>query len=460
VVILFYLNFIEIKWNHLNTILFHKIFMRKIWLITVDMGYGHQRAAYSLADLAYERVITANSDKIVSTQEKKQWNKFEVFYNTISKLKSIPLIGEKLWNIYDRLQAITPIYPFRDLSKPNFGALYIEKLIKKGFLKSIIEYTECKNLPLVSTFFATTVAAGYYNQNKVYCIVTDTDINRVWVPTNPKKSKIIYLAPTDNSVKRLAAYGVSKKNIFFTGFPLPKENFGKDHRIVKHDLGNRLINLDPNKIHINRYLPVIKKLLGNHFKLKSKRVLTLTYAVGGAGAQKEIGKEIIISLKKKIKQHKIKLILISGTCIEVYQYFLKIVEDNNLHKEIGKYIILQNTLDKKVYFEEFNDYLRITDILWSKPSEISFYSALGLPIIMAPPIGYHEKLNKKWLMRIGSGIDQEDPKYCNEWLFEWIEKGILAEAAWEGYLEAPKYGTENIEKIIFAKDKSKVKLKY
>ena len=274
--------------------------MKKIWLITVDMGYGHQRAAYPLTNLAYERVITANSDEIVSKSEQKQWHKFEAFYNTISKIKSIPLIGEKLWNLYDRLQEISPIYPFRDLSKPNLGTLYIEKLIKKGFLKSIIEYTQSKNLPLVSTFFATTIAAGNNKKNKVYCIVTDTDINRVWVPKNPKKSKIIYLAPTDNSVKRLNAYGVPKKNIFFTGFPLPKENLGKNLEIVKHDLGNRLINLDPNKIHINRYLPVIKKLLGKSFKLKSKGVLTLTYAVGGAGAQKEIGRDIIISLKRKI----------------------------------------------------------------------------------------------------------------------------------------------------------------
>jgi hypothetical protein len=29
------------------------------WVITVDMGYGHQRAAYPLKDIAYERIITA-----------------------------------------------------------------------------------------------------------------------------------------------------------------------------------------------------------------------------------------------------------------------------------------------------------------------------------------------------------------------------------------------------------------
>ena len=29
---------------------------KKAWVISVDMGYGHQRAAYPLKDIAYERI--------------------------------------------------------------------------------------------------------------------------------------------------------------------------------------------------------------------------------------------------------------------------------------------------------------------------------------------------------------------------------------------------------------------
>ncbi len=61
---------------------------------------------------------------------------------------------------------------------------------------------------------------------------------------------------------------------------------------------------------------------------------------------------------------------------------------------------------------------------------------------------------------MGSGLEQENPKYTNEWLFDWLKKGILAESAWEGFTEAPKYGTYNIEKLIFSKDNQSVKLKY
>ena len=37
----------------------------KAWIISVDMGYGHDRAAFPLKDIAYRRIITANNDRII-----------------------------------------------------------------------------------------------------------------------------------------------------------------------------------------------------------------------------------------------------------------------------------------------------------------------------------------------------------------------------------------------------------
>jgi hypothetical protein len=94
--------------------------------------------------------------------------------------------------------------------------------------------------------------------------------------------------------------------------------------------------------------------------------------------------------------------------------------------------------------------LHTTDILWSKPSEISFYTGLGLPIIIAPPIGAHEHYNRKWLVEMGSGFPQENPEYTDEWLTDWLESGRLAEGAFEGFMEAPNLGTYNIEDVVFS----------
>ena len=120
---------------------------------------------------------------------------------------------------------------------------------------------------------------------------------------------------------------------------------------------------------------------------------------------------------------------------------------NSFSKYITKFSSRFFTL--KEYFEKFNDCLHCTDILWTKPSELVFYTALGLPIIMTRPLGAHEYYNERWINQIGGGFTQLDPRYADEWLFDWVNDGILAEAAWEGFMEAPKFGVYEIEKILF-----------
>ena len=433
---------------------------RKAWVISVDMGYGHQRAAYPLKDIAYERIITANSDKIVTEKEKKVWKRFQRFYEGVSRFRSIPVVGNLFWKIYDYFQSISPYYPRRDLSKPTIVSGRMHRLIRKDFVKSVVDYTMKKDIPFVSTFFAPAIAAAHMKRKDVYCVVTDTDINRIWVPEDPKKEKLYYLTPTEHSTRRIISYGVPGERVFFTGFPLPKENLGKNLEILKQDLGHRLPNLDPNKIYLTRYKETIKKQLGRYYKTKSNHPLTLTYVVGGAGAEKEIAESILRSLRNKIKKHEIRINLVAGTRLEIEQYFRSIIDELNLSKEMGKYVNTQCAITKAEHFKEFNELLHTTDILWTKPSELSFYTALGLPIIIAPPLGSHEVLNQDWLVKMGTGIPQENPNYTDEWLFEWLNKGILSESAWEGFTEAPKYGTYNIEKIIFSRDKKKVKLRY
>ena len=59
-----------------------------------------------------------------------------------------------------------------------------------------------------------------------------------------------------------------------------------------------------------------------------------------------------------------------------------------------------------------------------------------------------EKYNRGWLLAIGAGVDSLDPRYVDEWLFDWLDSGWLAEAAMEGFLDAPKMGTYHIENIV------------
>ena len=422
---------------------------KKAWVVTADMGYGHQRAAYPLKDMAYGDIINANSDKMISAQEKKNWNTSTSFYEWISRMSGVSRMGTFFFDLFDKLQKIDPYYPRAPNTKPSKAVKYLEKQIKKGLCKGLIKYVEKKNIPFVTTFYIPAIAADFYKLPKIYCVITDTDMNRVWVPRDPSSSRIIYLAPCQHAVNRLISYGVKPKQIILTGFPLPKECIGENSEIAKKALARRIVNLDPKRVFIKAHLAQIMSVLGADFRIDAKsNPQTITFVVGGAGAQKEIGSELMISLKKKIREEKIRFVLAAGTHFDVKQYFEDEAEKAGLKKYYGKSLIILAEMKKRNYFEKFSKILNETDILITKPSEMSFYSGLGIPIVMLPPIGAQEGWNRKWLSEIGAGIDQENPKYASDWIEEWLSDGRLADRALNGFVHAPRMGTYEIEKIV------------
>ncbi|MFA6422655.1 MAG: hypothetical protein WCV92_04625 [Candidatus Buchananbacteria bacterium] len=433
----------------------------KAWVVTVDMGYGHQRAAYPLKTIAYGKIITANNYFGIPKGDRAIWQGTRAFYEFISRFKRIPLIGGAAFDLYDKFQAIPDFYPKRDLSKSNLQLSQTYNLFKKHqWGKHLFDKLAKKPIPLVTTFFVTSMMAEYYNYpGDIYCILCDADISRTWVPPKPQNSRIIYLASNKRVEERLRLYGVRQEKIFLTGFPLPEENVGHDLNIIKNDLGERLIQLDPEKIYINQYKKTLQSKLKGALRLRPIRPITITFCVGGAGAQRELGVEIVRSLHNEIRNNKIKINLVAGINKEVAKFFREEISKFRLGKIGKKNIRIVFETSKQIYFSRFNRILRNTDILWTKPSELSFYCAMGLPIIIAPPIGSQELFNQKWLQSIGAGINQEDPRYTNEWLMDWINSGWLADAAMQGFTEAPKFGTYNVDKIVFHHFKETKKFK-
>ena len=425
---------------------------KKAWLISVNMGYGHQRTAFALRDLAFGgKNINANDYENILKADRNTWEATRKGYEAVSSFKRFPLIGNFVFSIMDYFQRILSFYPKRNLSSPNFQLKQNFNLIKKGWGRDLIEKLKSQSpkLSFISTFFTPAFAAEYFNYpGEIFCVVCDADISRAWAPLEPSKSRIKYFAPTERVVERLKLYGVKPANIFFTGYPLPEENIGgQDMEILKEDLKFRLLNLDPQKKYFFKYKGLIKEKLGD-LPEKSDHPLTLMFAVGGAGAQKEIPIKILKKLSGRIKNREIKIILVAGIKEKIRNGFIKNVHNLKLEKFLNKGIDI--IFEKKIedYFEKFNQALRKTDILWTKPSELSFYSALGLPIIIAPTIGSQEDFNKRWLLKSGFGISQENPDYLEDWLFDWISRGYLAEAAMQAFVKGEQLGVSKIKKII------------
>jgi hypothetical protein len=425
---------------------------KQAWVVSADMGYGHDRAAHALEEMAYKDIITANRYPGIPKLDKKLWRETRRIYETISRLKPVPFLGPLLFEAMDRFQEIPAFYPRRDLSAPNLQIRAMYNLIERGLGRDLTEKMMKRRLPMISTFPLPAFAAEYHGYTEdIYIVVCDTDMARAWVPLDPKRSKIKYFAPNGRVVERLKLYGVRPEHIFLTGFPLPKTLVGGPRGdVVRNDLAKRICHLDPNGIFLSRYTSVLQNALGVRrceMKLR-KNPVTVTFSVGGAGAQKHLGLEIAKSLSKNIKRKNIKLVLVAGTRQEVGEYFLKGLKKIGLSKEIGKGVHVFFEKDRKDYFHGFDHILRTTDILWTKPSELSFYTGLGIPIIISPPVGSQEDFNKLWLIDVGGGIEQYEAATCNEWLQDWIDAGGLARMAWNGYIEAPTHGAYRIQSIV------------
>jgi len=423
---------------------------KRAWVVSVNMGYGHARTAYALKNIAEGGIVSANDYEDIPSADRRIWGTSRKFYESISKLHDFPIIGGAMFHAYDQFQKIYPLYPYRDLSRANPQVRQMYGLIRSGWGRHLIEKLSKNPLPLFTTFFTVAFMAEEFGYpGEIYCIICDADVSRAWAPLNPRQSRIYYCASTERVVKRLQEYGVKKDRIIFTGYPLPQENIGEhDEEIVKKDLGRRLLNLDPERKYLDEYAPLVKAHLGK-IPGSSGHPLTLVFAVGGAGVQSSLGIAIVKSFRRALRDKKIKIVLIAGTHEHVKNYFESRVREEGMSSG-GQIQILYDSNGYE-YFRKFNEALRATDVLWTKPSELSLYSALGIPVLIAHPIGSQEEFNSRWLSEIGAGVLPKGSAYAHEWFFDYLKSGIFARAAMQGFVEGNREGTRAIEKIVRSK---------
>ena len=422
----------------------------RAWVVTAEMGLGHQRAAHTLSHLAEGGVLTAGTPETTDEDEARFWRRLTWSYEVLSRTKGIPLVGRALFGALDSLLRIPPFYPLRDLSHPSFNNFIVDHLIRQGLGKSLVERLRSRPLPLISTFYAPCLVADRARAEHIYCVICDADLNRVWVASNVKESRIRYFAPCGRVMRRLRQYGVPDERIFITGFTLPQENIGgPGMETLKADLLARLGRLDPQGRFTSVYGSTVRELLGNTPEPSDGRErVTVTFAVGGAGAQTDIGLMLAHGLKDGILDRRFRLVLVAGVNRVVETVFREFISRTGLAPMLGDGVLIVREDSKPAYFDRFNALMRETDILWTKPSELSFYSALGIPIVMAPSIGSQEDKNNRWLMDKGCALPQYTPRLALEWLTDMMKDGVLAEKALSGFIKNRKLGVFKIEEVL------------
>jgi len=414
-------------------------------VVAVDMGYGHLRAARPLARLLGTEVAQVDRPPLAGPEEQRLWAGVRRAYEWTSRVSQLPGVGRPFRWLLDAITDIPHLYPYRDLSAPSQGALAQERLLRRGLGRGLAERLRQTQAPLLTTFYSPAIAADRAGLNNVFCVVTDSDVNRVWAPLAPARTGIRYLAPTQRVARRLRAYGVPGHRITFTGFPLPHELVGGPHLpALARNLAARLVRLDPTGEFRRAFRGELAHFLGPLPAEEEGKPPLVVFAVGGAGAQAELPRRFLPSLRPALESGRLRLALVAGVRREVAARFQAALAEARLEAAPGRAVEILLGRDLDDYFDRFDALLARADLLWTKPSELVFYAALGLPLLCAPPLGVHERYNRRWVGEAGAGLRQRDPRFAWQWLSDWIEDGTLAAAAWSGFQRLPKFGAYQV----------------
>jgi hypothetical protein len=415
-------------------------------VVAIDMGYGHLRPAHAVAELLGAEVFEADRPPLAGDDERRSWARTRSLYGGVSRTSQLPFIGKPLRALLEAVTAIPSPYPRRDLSNPTFGTRMLQRHIERGLGAGLVARLRETGAPLVTTFYAPALAAAHPRSERVFCIVTDTDVNRVWVPTRPREGRIHYLVPSHRARRRLATYGVPKEDIELTGYPLPHALLGgPELPVLRATLRERLVRLDPRGSFRRELGRDVDHFLGGLPDRASGAPL-LTFAVGGVGAQAGLVETFLPGLAPLVRRERLRIALVAGVREDVRERLVAAVSAADLASHPGVEILFEPTFP--AYLAAFNALLARTDILWTKPSEMTFFGALGLPLVFSWPVGDHERYNRRWAVEQGVGLRQHDPRFAGEWLREWLKDGTLAAAAWSGFMRLPKFGLYRIVEAI------------
>jgi hypothetical protein len=418
-------------------------------IVAVEMGYGHLRPAHALADFLGGSVLEADRAPLAGADEQRTWARARRHYERLTRLSQLPLVGRPLSPLLGLLTAIPPLYPARDLSNPTWPVHVVDRMAARGLGRGLVEHLRATATPLLTTFFVPALIADRAGDLDVRCVVTDSDINRVWAPMHPRTTRIRYFAPSTRVVRRLIAYGVPRERITLTGFPLPHELLGGPSLpTAKANLLRRLARLDGDGLFRRRFGDEVERAIGPLPAADGPP--RVAFAVGGAGAQAELAERFLPSLAPVLRAGQLRLTLIAGVRQEVAERFRRAVDDAGLGAYVGSArdrssaIEILHAPDLPAYFRAFNAALADTDALWTKPSELAFFAALGIGLVLSPAVGEHERLNARWAIEHGSALRQHQPEGAAHWLADWLADGTLAQAAWSGFRSLPNQGLYEI----------------
>jgi hypothetical protein len=438
------------------------------YITTVLMGYGHLRAADNVAGLGRGRVVRVDQPPFTNLPDILVWKSSQDLYHAISRtvetrlrflcrmlerIEDIPEDSKRASMDYSMLMALLirmgvgrglrrlsdawDALPQGRTLRPGSGqapstssgqdpSTSSGQALRLGSGPGLLAGSGHDCPPRLHTFFLPALACVYNRfPGKNYQLLCDADCHRVWAPIKPNDGEVTYLAPTATCADRLISYGVAHGRIVVTGFPLPLGNTGgKDLDVLQADFRARLERLSA----------------------RSDSPLRVVFALSGAGCYLHLLKGLIRELFPELRGGKLTLCIAAG-------------DNRKVKAEIELYLAALNASpadrvsilfspDVLEGFALFNRALRECDLLITKPGELVFYAALGLPQVLLPPVGKHELKNRAYLIENGAAADLPGIESAGAWLLAQRANGLWRHAAESAFARMPKLGTFAINDVV------------
>lgn len=413
-------------------------------IVAVEMGYGHLRAAHTLAELFGTEITRMDLPPIAGQIELWVWRAIRQFYNVLSRACELPVAGRVARNMLEKITKITPLQASTTKEPANLFTHLADGLTRAIVGQKFRAVASSAEKSILATYPVAALAASYVSPAQVFCLTTDTDLNRAWAPANTGQTSIVYFASVKRVAERLLSFGVPAHKIHVTGFPLPAKLVAQ----AQPALARRIHRLDPTSAFRKQAPANLRDLLQSSESHSPAQPISMTIAIGGAGAQTQQVAQIVMSLKEQVDSGKMRLTLVAGMRHEVARTLRKMVELAGMKPQIGHGIEILHAADWNDYFTRFEDCIYNTDLLWTKPSELVFYAALGLPLLLAPPVGGQEHANRDWLLSYGAAIDAGAPDTLGRRIEELLASGELCRTAWNAYSRLDRNGADRITELV------------
>jgi UDP-N-acetylglucosamine:LPS N-acetylglucosamine transferase len=384
------------------------------------MGFGHLRAAHNIASQSRSPILRVDRDPYMNGIDEFLWKSSQFIHTYGSRDKESN--GKFLYSWFERTMAI----PENGVPPPLGPSRFVKTMWKFGAGDKLFETLSRDNPTLLHTFYLPAILAMYHGyRGKSFLLLCDTDFHRVWAPIDPGKYDLRYCVPISSSADRLISYGVNKEKIFVTGFPLPSINTGgRDLRVLEREFDFRKSRLERD----------------------STAPLTIMFPFSGAGAYSNVLADLVKSIHEDLKEGSLRLIVSCGDSMHALRSAENLFVNYGIEESEFAEIMFRE--DIFAAFDEFNLALRSTDVMITKPSEMVFYGALGIPLVFLPPIGAHEEKNRDYLFSNECAVNMVPSTDFPRWLERSRRKGLLLELAENGFTRLPKNGGTAIDELL------------